>query len=140
MSKRYFCAVTLMAVIGLVLSGCATGGGATPEELIGKTLADWKTAIETEDIDAAMALVSDDFSGTQGGGKDGMQTFLEDAKDQGNMAGIEVLLDDVEITVDGDAGEAGPVDLSGSFGGFTLMMEFQKDDDGAWLISSMDQY
>jgi len=56
------------------------------------------------------------------------------------MAGIEVLLDDAEITVDGDAGEAGPVELSGSFGGFTLMMELQKEEDGAWRIVTMDQY
>jgi len=141
MSKRHCCALTLMAVIALVVSGCATGGGgATPEELIGKTLSDWKTAIEAEDVDAAMALVSDDFVGTQGGGKDGMQTFLQDAKDQGNMADIEVELEETEITVDGDVGEAAPVDLYGSFGGFSLLIEFQQDEGGAWLISSMDQY
>jgi ketosteroid isomerase-like protein len=141
MSKKNLYAVTLMAVLGLVVSGCLTGGGGpTPEELIGKTLADWKTAIEAQDVDAAMALVSADYVGTQGGGKDAVQDFLENAKAQGNMADLEVLLDDAEITVDGDAGEAGPVDLSGSFGGFSLMLEFRKDEDEVWRISTMDQY
>ncbi|MCP4645757.1 MAG: nuclear transport factor 2 family protein [bacterium] len=141
MSKRIACVMTSMAVLGLVVSGCMTGAkGPTPEELITTALTEWKTAIEAENVDGAMAVVSDEYVGIQGEGKDAMKDFLQNAKDNGDMAGIEIILEDVEITVEDDAGEAGPVDLSGSFGGISLMMEFAKSEDGAWRIASMGEY
>ena len=134
--------VKVLGVCGLVVAfglGCATGGGASDEELITNVITAWKTAIEAEDVEAAMACYADSYTDPEGRGKEETGAFLSEAKDQGYMNGIEVDLQDLVIEIDGDAAVAEPVSLYGSFGGMDLSYGLTKVD-GTWLVTSGDQY
>jgi hypothetical protein len=127
-------------VLAFVVAGCA-GVGAAPsaEDLITKTMTDWKTAIEAGDVDAAMMEYSDSYADPEGRGKGDLQAFLEGAADQGYLEGVEVGLEDMIITLSVGEATAGPVSMYGNFGGIDLLVTLV-EEDGEWLITSADEY
>jgi hypothetical protein len=130
----------VMAVAVVAMAGCATyGGGMSDEEAIQKIVDDAMTALQAQDIDAMVMAYSDDFESDQGGGKDETREFLQGAKEQGFLDGIEVDTSNLVIEVNGDTATAKPIDLEGAFGALTLEFELAKRD-GAWMVVYQSQY
>lgn len=130
--------IVALAVIGLV--GCAGGGGgASDEEMIRSLIDQAMAALKAGDIDAMVAGYAEDFTSDQGGGKAEMREFLNGAKEQGFLDGIQVDTSNLVITVDGEKATAKPIDLEGAFGALTVEFELQKRD-GQWLVTYQSQY
>jgi ketosteroid isomerase-like protein len=125
--------LVLGALISLVgLGGCATlGGGASDEELVLGALTAWRDALMNDDVEAALAIYSEDFEGMQGGGKDQTADMLHGASDSGDLADIEFIIEEATIIVDGDTAEAEPVVISADFGEFEMVFILAKEE-GTW--------
>ncbi|MCP4644635.1 MAG: hypothetical protein GY851_29600 [bacterium] len=130
-------AVSLVAVA--FIAGCATGaGGPDPKELITQGLGQFKAGMEAKDIEKVMEPLSSDFSHYEWGNKDQLKIFLEDVFSQGDLDDAEVTWDDVEITIEGDAATAYPVEMVAVFGSATMEFSFKKEADGVWRVVGME--
>jgi len=117
--------------------GCAAmGKGPTDEELITALLGKYKATGEAQDIEGSMALFSDKFEGEQGG-KDDMKEFMLEAKDMGYLDDMEVILDDAEITIDGETATVYPMEVETAMGGAILELTLTKESSG-WMITAME--
>ena len=134
-------AVSALAVI--VLAGCASyggGGGVSDEDAIQAIVDNAMTALKAGDIDTMVAAYdADTFESDQGGGIAETKEFLQGAKEQGFLDGIEVDTSNLAITVDGTSASAKPIDLEGAFGTLTLEFELKKID-GTWKVTYQSQY
>lgn len=118
----------------LLAAGCATLYQ-SPEEQVSDALAAWKAALEEQDIDAMMALYSEDFQSAEMGSKEELGQMLDQIQSQGYLDNMQVSIDSAEITVEGDIASAGPIMLDGGEGGMRITLEFTKEK-GGWLITS----
>ena len=108
----------------------------TDEQLLGDLLEQWKTAAIAQDIDALMALFSENYEGSQGDKYD-TKLFLLEGKDMGYLDDMEVVLDSTEITIEGATATAYPLELTTAMSKFTIKLTLTKESSG-WLITSMD--
>ena len=97
------------------------------------------TALKEQDIEKMTTRYADDFTSDQGGGKPEMVEFLNGAKEQGFLEDIEVIMDNMTATVDGDKATIDDLELEGAFGVLTLGFELEKRD-GQWLVVYQSQY
>ena len=126
--------------VEIVMKGGAGGPAISMEaapifEIVSEVMA----AVQEQDIEKMVSFYADDFTSDQGGGKPEMQEFLQGAKDQGFLEDIQVIMDDIEIEVDGDKATVDNVELEGAFGVLTLGFELEKRDD-KWLVTYQSQY
>jgi len=135
MMKRLF---GLGLAVVFIASGCATLGGMTDEEKVAQTVQQWIEATEAQDIEAIMALVSDDFSGQGGANKAAFRQYIGGLIDSGMFDGVEVSDSRAVITVDGDRAEARNLDLSSYAGAVVVDLALQRDADGKWRIVGLD--
>ena len=138
MKKLMMWGVCMFAAVAL--TSCAgSGGGMSDEEMIQKVMDDAMAALVAQDIDAMIASYAEDFKSDQGGGVAETKEFLNGAKEQGFLDGIEVNTETMEIVVDGETATAGPIDLEGAFGSLSLEFELAKRE-GQWLVTYQSQY
>ena len=138
--KKSFILNLSLVVLSVTLCGCQTlGVGASDEELISTTMAEWKAAMAAKDIDKLMATFSDKYVSTRGTGKDSMREFMTKAFDEGFMDNVEVNVENVQITIEGDKAMFGPVEFFADRGTFRLEYSLQKEN-GAWLIVGSKRY
>ena len=121
----------------LMMAGCATGGSADPSAAIAKQVKGFVGALKAEDLDAVMALVSENFKHYEYQNKAGLKDFLSQAIDMGYLEDVESDIEGMEVKMEGVKGTAYPVELSGAFGTATLELEFTQEDAG-WMITGMD--
>lgn len=126
--------------IALLAAGCASsGGGRDDKALVMETLGVFKTGIESQDVAKIMESYSDTFMSPEGAAKADAEEFWSNANSQGWLDGAQVSLENVTVTVENDLAVAGPVSLQGPAGGFDLRINL-KEEEGAWLIVSGDQW
>ncbi len=124
-------------VVMVLLCGCAAfGKGPSDEELIGRMLDTWKAAAEKQDLDAQMALFSENFEGEQGG-KAELKQFMLEAKDMGYLDDMAVIVDDVELKIEGTTATAYPLTVETAMGEATIGLELTKEA-GGWMITGME--
>lgn len=118
----------------LSLAGCQLMAGPDPEEQIAELLATFEELMEAQDIDGALALYADDFTSTQGMDKQALGDFMQGAKDQGALNGIEISIENTEIVIkeDGTA-TAGPIQITASAFSISQMLTLI-NVDGTWLV------
>ena len=93
------------------------------------------------DLDAVMAIVSEEFEHPEVGGKEDLKDFLQNAIDMGYIEtyaeDVEFDFSDAELEQDGDEISVYPVALSSAMGSVTL--EFvAKWENGKWMITTLE--
>jgi len=137
--------ITALAVLSVALvltGGCATTGRAVDERAaVQKTLADWKAAIERQDIDAMMVAYSEDFTTSEGNTKAEVHEFFSQANEAGYLDGVEADLAEAEIVIEEGVANVGPIMLSSNAGALDTTLVLKKEADGVWRIveSEMNQ-
>ncbi len=135
------------AALYLLLTELAEGSDAAPAVLapkvaFEKAMATFMKAVETEDLDAVMGLISEDFDFYEVGDKAALRDFLEGAVDMGYVEmyadDIEIITDDAEFEREGDEVTVYPVDVEGAFGSVTIEFVAQLEEDGVWRITGLD--
>jgi hypothetical protein len=138
--RRSKLVVSCVGIVALALVlGCESAPkGPSDEELIANQITAWQEAITAKDMDALMALYSENYTGSRGEDKAGMRSFLDQASAMGYLDGMEVDASGAETVIEEGTATVGPVVLSGAMGAMNMKLEFAKEEDG-WLIVSGEQ-
>jgi len=129
-----FAVPAILAMTMIALGGCASmGKGPKDKDLITKTVADWKTALEASNLDAIMTAYSEEFKGERGG-KTELKTFMKGVIDAGYLKDAKVDLSRANIEIKKDTATYTPIFLTGSRGSVTIQLSLQKEKDKVWRI------
>lgn len=138
MSKRTIVTVFGGILMAALVCGCAgMGKGLSDEELVMGQLQALVDALLAKDVDAAKALLSDDWYHPEVGGKEVAMDYIEQGVDMGVMDDAEVDLESAEVEVEGDTATVYPVEASSPMGSVTVQLDFKKED-GTWLLIGGD--
>lgn len=109
MAKTRLVAVLGMLSAAFLTIGCAWPGATGPsdEEQALRLLRDYEAAIDAYDADAAMALLSDDYVGFRGSGKEGVARLVDMLEQQGGA--LELDLTNAVVTVENGTTRVAPV-------------------------------
>jgi len=132
MNRSVITELAIGVLAAVLICGCQSVGGPCDEELVNCTMTDWKAALIAQDLDKVMAAYSEDYTSTRGG-KDSVREFMTRVFEEGYLDNAKVNLEKVEITIEEDKAEFGPVEFVADMGTFTLEYTLQKEDK-AWLI------
>jgi len=139
MRKRTLAILLALSMAVVMAVGCATTGGSKDQKSIDKTLADWKAAIEKQNVDGMMAAYSEEFKSERGGGKAEMKGFLTNAKEQGYLDGVKVDMAKAQTKIEKGAGTVGPIELSTNAGSMIVTLTMKKDPDKVWRIVASER-
>ncbi len=128
---------TMAILLTACLSGCATGaGGVSDEEAIEAVAAQWSAALIAHDLDAVMALYSEDFADNDGNEKEAVRAFLADTIDQGMLENLDIARETAVLEIDGDTATYSGIGLSSDLGSVGVDLTFGREAEG-WKITSM---
>jgi hypothetical protein len=126
-------AVLTVSVIMAMVLGCESGP--TPTEQATAAVADYHAALEAQNVEGMMALVSNDFSGPLGFNKVRLRTLFEALFIQGLKSSVvkcdTVAQEDSASAISVYSSHVGPNTSS--------KMTLKKEADGVWRIVSSEQ-
>ena len=117
------------------MCGCSsTPLGAGIEAEVLATMREYGRAMRTGDVDALLALYSEDWEDNHGAAKDSLKDRYQGmgGKDKGSYEGMAVDLSAAEVIADGDVVAITPVTLMSSKGSITHTHKLKKEADGVW--------
>jgi hypothetical protein len=129
--------VVVTVVLAAMLSACAGRGGPSPEEEVQAAMDGFHASMIEGDLDSIMALISDDYSNSQGADKAQMQGFLGQAASQGFFTDMKVDLANAETVIDGDSASVSSVIYNTALGALTLSYELKKEN-GVWMFTGTE--
>ena len=135
--KHLFYKAATVALLAVVMVGCATANKPSPEEQIKATVDGWSAAMIAKDLDKVMSFYSEKFEHNEWGDKAKMKESLKTFLDSGMLDGLQVNTANTAIKVDGGTGTAYPIDLSTQQGTATAELRFAGEESG-WLIVGID--
>jgi len=133
-------------MITAVVWGCAAIGGKAPVETdrvrsspasaeeVKAALSDFHAALKTDDVEKAMAALSEDYTDSEGSDKSMVRMTIEGLIAQRVFAGTAVSMDKCEIVVAEDSAIARPVIYESPMGNTAREFKLQREADGAWRI------
>ena len=89
-------------------------------------------AMRAGDVDALIALYSEDWTDNHGATKDSLKDRYQGMRDKGDRGHILFDLSAAEVVVDGDIGTITPVTLISSAGSITHTHKLKKEADDVW--------
>ena len=129
--------LSLGMALALAMAGCATGTAEVPDEEAIAAIADqWSAAMIAHDVDALMALHSENFSDADGNTKASFREFIEDQIKQGTLTNLMIARDIAVLTITGDTATYDGIGLSSDLGGLTVYLTFAREAEG-WKIISL---
>lgn len=129
--------LSLGVVLALGVSSCATGTVEVPDEEAIAAVTDlWTAAMIAHDVDALMALHSENFSDEDGNTKASFREFIADQIKQGTLTNLMIARDIAVLTVTGDTATYEGIGLSSDLGGLTVNLMFAREAEG-WKIISL---
>jgi len=130
--------VIIGVILTLGLAGCASLPSREKDDLNAVIVVVdlWSKAIVAHDVDALLALYSEDFSDSDGNDKAAFGEFIAGAIDQGMLDNVEIIDDDTVMTIDGNTATYNGIGLSGDMGGISVDLTLTREAEG-WAITSM---
>jgi len=127
-----------VATVALLICGwaCAPTGGDEAEVM--SVMDDYRSAFLAGDVDALLALFSEDWTDTHGSNKEDMKEGIKGMSEKGSHKGLEVDLSATKAVVDGDLATVTPVTLSSPEGSITYTHKLKKEADGVWRLVRTD--
>ena len=124
-----------VGVVAMVmLCGCLMmGRGPSDEDLIARTVEDYKAAMIANDLDKIMATFSENYQGSNAPDKESLRDSMEQIIGGGILDDLEVDLENLETTIEGDEATVYGIELSTAMGEITMDLTLKKED-GKWLI------
>jgi beta-fructofuranosidase len=130
--------LAVSAVVTLIfLCGCTPKAGGDEADVMA-IMDDYRSAFLAGDVDALLALYSEDWTDTHGSTKEDMKAGIKGMSEKGSHKGLEVDLSETEAVVDGDMATVTPVTLSSPEGSITYTHKLKKEADGVWRLVRTD--
>jgi ketosteroid isomerase-like protein len=136
--------IVMLAVLAVVIAGCAAMGGKSDADLVCETMTQMDAAMSTGDVDAVMAFYSEDYEargreGTTMGKEDLREMYerwlprmAERAAEEGSERRTD--MSQAVPQVDGDTATFGPVIRQRGRGPRAMQYNLKKEADGVWRI------
>ncbi len=137
MNRSVILMLAVAMVAAVLIGGCRTGP--SDEELIGTTMADWKTALVAEDLDKVMAGYSDDYTSERGDGKEQVRQFMATVFEEGWMDNAKVILEEAETAIEGDKATFGPVKFTSDRGAMAINYTLKKEEESWRIVGSKSE-
>lgn len=117
------------------LPACTTtpNGASSARGGAGETVEAWGAALVAADVDALLALCSDDFKHPQWGDKEGLRAFFADAQEKGFFDGGRMSPEYIRLRTDGGATIAYPVEFESNWGPVIFELTLYPERN-AWKI------
>ncbi len=128
-----------LLIAAAMFAGCATTGGKKVQPSIDQTLAGWKAAIESQNVEGMMAAYSADFKSDRGAGKAETQGAFVKARERGYFDEAKVDLSQAQTKIEQDAGTVGPIVLTSKMGSMSVNLSLKRDPDAVWRIVASEQ-
>ncbi|MCJ7692882.1 MAG: nuclear transport factor 2 family protein [Sedimentisphaerales bacterium] len=131
-----------LVYFGVVVVVCGCGVlGPTDAELVALRMGEWEVGLVERDVERMMENYSEDFVSSDGERKEAIEQIVRTAIAEGYLAGMEVDLEDAEVTVDGTKAEVYPVLLDLPAVGEQMRYKYRlKKKEGEWLIVGSEEY
>jgi hypothetical protein len=120
--------------VGLLIVGCATLGPNAGKRSIDKTLADWKTALEAQDVDGVVAAYSEGYRDDRGTSKTVMRDLLIKAKTEGRLKNSRVDMTGAITRIELGTAKVGPVKMIQDTQSDVFELTLKQDTDNVWRI------
>jgi len=131
------CVVSLALVY--LASGCATlKGGPSDEELLGKLLETYMTAMKEGDADALIALYSKNYESPRGGDYEETTERLREFIPRLADYDVNISADEAKVEVDGSKANVGPINFDAGGRAWSTTLVTTKEEDGCWRITSTE--
>lgn len=135
MKKSVITKLGVSVITAVLICGCQMIGGPSDEKRINTTMADWKTALKTRNLDGVMTVYSEDYVSERVDGKDAIRQFMTRAFNEGWLENVNVNLEEAKPAIEENKAQFGPVAFISDRGTMKVDYTLQKED-GAWLIVS----
>ena len=131
------CVVSLALVY--LASGCATlKGGPSDEELLGKLLETYMTAMKEGDADALLALYSKNYESSRGGDYEQMAERMRQFIPRLAEYDVNISADEAKVEIDGNKGSVGPINFDAAGRAWSTTLITTKEDDGCWRVTGSE--
>ena len=137
MNRSVILMLAVAMVAAVLVGGCGTGP--SDEELIGTTMADWRTALVAEDLDKVMAGYSEGYSSERGDGKEQIRQFIATVFEEGWLDNAKVIFEEAETAIEGDKATFGPVKFTSDTGAMTINYTLKKEDESWRIVGSKSE-
>ena len=132
-AEKHIALVMIMALVG---TGCAVFGWMNDTDRVNDVMTQWDAAMRAGDVDAVMALYSENYKGWRGTSVDELRERLENWLPRMAEAGESVFdISEAVPTVDGNTATFSPVTLRMRDRAFQIRYTLTKEADGVWRIS-----
>jgi len=130
--------LAVSTVVALIfLCGCTPKAEGDEADVMA-VMDDYRSAFLAGDVDALLALFSEDWKDTHGSTKEDMKEGIKGMSEKGSHKGLEVDLSVIDVVVDGDMATVTPVTLSSPEGSITYTHKLKKEADGVWRLVRTD--
>lgn len=119
-----------------LFGGCATLLGANPEKQATAVMNAWQEAMTTGDVDALLALYSEDFTNSRVGDKAGLVRMLNEIAPQGYFQNVTSSLETMRIESSPEGATITGVTIKGSQGQVNMSFTLAKREGGWKIIAS----
>jgi len=127
--------ILAVSTVVTLIFGCAcTPEGAGVEAEVMATMDEYRRAFLAADVEALLALYSEDWRDHHGSTKEYLKAGYEEMREKASHKGLEVDLSKIEVVVDGDTATVTPVTLSSPEGSITYTHTLKKEADGVWRL------
>jgi ketosteroid isomerase-like protein len=120
-----------------MMTGCVTVEKASADRpAVVKLLGQWKDAFASKNMDAIMALYSENFK-TGDRNKAAEAKAIKGELDDGLVDNAVITVDNATITIQVNKADVSPITFSGRTGSATMRLTLAKEQ-GRWLVIGMD--
>ena len=127
--------LSLAMVLTVIFGAASVPASADPaEDEALAVMRDYGKAMKAGDMDALLALYSEDWAGMWGFGRSSLEEDLQELIKKGGYEDTEFDLDNAEVVVDGDTVTFAPVTLKSSAKSSFVKHTVKKEADGVWRI------
>ncbi len=135
MKRSVFTMLGVVIITSVLLCGCQSNSKCSQEKRINNTMADWRTALKTKNMDKVMAAYSENYASDRVDDKASIGDFMTRIFDEGWMEYVDVSFEEVAIIIEEDKAQFGPVEFISDNGTMRIDYTLQKEG-GQWLIVS----
>lgn len=119
------------------VAGCVTGAESDPaEKEVLDVASDWIWSLAREDFDAALALVSEDFSSDRWPQRADLAYYFQQAQDRHYFAEAVVANERPDVMLDGGEAVVYPVGLRARLGTAVYLLTMRQSESGWEIVSA----
>lgn len=137
---NFFVTSLLMLTASLLPLSCTTTSAPTEsgnaDSRVRAAVTTWAAAMQSQQVDAAVACYSDSFQHAEWGDKNGVRSAIEQARVIGYLDGMQIDTSAMQVSREEGYYRAGPVRMTGGFGDDLLTLHLREEGGAMRIVGS----